>query len=112
MLLISLYTYLHSSYPMRALLLLLVLGSGAAFAQFEKADAELLRCERSCCESAGGNWSGSCSMTVYTSDYNSCEDRCLENATGAISGSAPRPDFCCAPAFLLLAIAGFAVLRA
>ncbi len=85
----------------RALIALFVL-SGAAFAQFEKADAEMLSCEKGCCESAGGNWSsGGCNMAVYTSGYNSCEDRCFENATGSIRGSAPGSSFCCAPAAML-----------
>ena len=88
----------------------LLLLCGAASAQFDKADAEMRKCETSCCSSFGGNWSGgACSMAVYTSDYNSCEDRCLQNATGAISGSAPSTSFCCAPAFLLGAVFVFSV---
>ncbi len=96
---------------MRALIMLVIL-CGAAFAQFEKADAEMLSCEKGCCESAGGNWSASgCGLAVYTSGYNSCEDRCFENATGAISGSAPRAGFCCAPAAMLGTIISAALFR-
>lgn len=98
---------------MRAVLFLLLLAC-AASAQFEKSDAELARCERSCCESAGGNWSaGACAMSVYTSGYNACEDRCLENATGSIRGSAPGTSFCCAPGAILgvIGVCAFLIRR-
>ncbi len=101
---------------MRTAALLLILLIGLAGAQFEKEDAAMAACEKSCCTGSGGNWSndtGYCLLSAYPKSYVSCEDACFANATGSISSKAPRTDICCAPTAMLgmIGVAAFVMRR-
>jgi len=104
---------------MRIALILALLFSGLAFAQFGATPGEkMLNCQINCCSLNGGTWDTSeqyCDIDYDSEeyyDYSDCVEECIEGVAVEEGWETGTGDAgCCGSAFILLALLGFVSIR-
>lgn len=103
---------------MRIALILALLFSGLAFAQFGATPGEkILNCQINCCSLNGGTWDTTdqfCDIDYDSEEfdaYSDCVEECIEEVSVEEGWETGGDAGCCGSAFMVLALLGFVSIR-